>query len=523
MNFEFLKGLRGLESLYNNCSNAEKLAMTMPEQSMITSRKSAELLARFLYMTSHQEKMENLSFAEILSDPVVKRFINNREVIDAFHYIRKSGNHAAHSGNAECSESAIDVLQDLHYVTGEAALLLGLIKDYPAFSDDISAFPNAFFVDEKDIEKKAFDMFISYVEKYDAQLEREKYVELSADEMFRYSIEGNVDMHEYLEIRHKPRSTAMVEYLQSYLSTLLRLSIERAPEQAEKLGLIYPVVLDARIVVGDKLYSSHDPHSFLQAIYEELPNTESLMIDCICSGCLREYYNDDPEFASIGSINMIRKDAAWTGLGMWDHLESFKRRESFVYHYMSFLPDSGSIVAASINQGRSIHPSELYSAEINASPDLIVNCDCLGIFVESEKNISEYPEFVEAFKKLVRENVYDNQQHFCEEAWDPKSADYVSDCIISYVQIKADTIGEYGAFLNKLNQLAEPWKDQLKLFVDEIDLADSMCSMIGSAANILYNIKEMTLGQIVSVNGNLQIIGTVFKRDSKVLNAMCQL
>ena len=29
MNFEFLKDLRGLNYVYENCSNAEKLAMTM--------------------------------------------------------------------------------------------------------------------------------------------------------------------------------------------------------------------------------------------------------------------------------------------------------------------------------------------------------------------------------------------------------------------------------------------------------------------------------------------------------------
>ena len=32
MNFDFLEGLRGLGYVYENCNNAEKLAMTMPVQ-----------------------------------------------------------------------------------------------------------------------------------------------------------------------------------------------------------------------------------------------------------------------------------------------------------------------------------------------------------------------------------------------------------------------------------------------------------------------------------------------------------
>ena len=53
MNFDFLKGLRGLGYVYENCNNAQKLAMTMPVQSVFTARKSAELLAKFIYIAAN--------------------------------------------------------------------------------------------------------------------------------------------------------------------------------------------------------------------------------------------------------------------------------------------------------------------------------------------------------------------------------------------------------------------------------------------------------------------------------------
>ena len=55
MNFEFLKGLCGLGCVYKNCSNAEKLAVTMPVQSMFTARKSAEQLAKVNCLIMNRE------------------------------------------------------------------------------------------------------------------------------------------------------------------------------------------------------------------------------------------------------------------------------------------------------------------------------------------------------------------------------------------------------------------------------------------------------------------------------------
>ena len=508
MNFEFLKDLRGLSYLYENCSNAEKLAMTMPKQSVFTSRNSAESLAKFIYLAAHNQEMEDLSFVDLLSDPVVKRYVNSRDVMDAFHDIRKKGNRAVHTYSQERPEDAVAVLEDLHYVAGETACLLGLVKDYPAFNNDIKSFPNAVFIDVKDIKKIAQEMFFDYVEEYDAQEERAKYLEEKDYDSRRYAIEGVVDMHEYLEFTHRPRSLELIEYLQSYLLTLLNLSKERAPECPEDINSYRSVVLDAKIIIGDQVYSSKDALEFLQGIMVELPEADKFIIDLVCSGNLKELYHDDLEMPDA-RINMIMKDAAWTGSGMRDRLEAYKRRESFTYYYMSFLPNSGSFVAAAIDKGRSIQQDDLFDAKINLSPDMEVECDGLGIFYDSESVANEVPEFIEAYKQLVREYVYESNLPLCEEVWDPESGEYNPDCIIPYVQINAGTIGEYSAFINKLNHLAAPWKDRIELYTDDIDLDDYSYG----AHNVLYNMQEMTLAQIISQNGELQVVGSVMKRN----------
>ena len=90
MNFDFLKNTRELVYVYENCSNAEKLAMTMPVQSIFTARKSAELLAKLIYMAAHNQQMEEMTFADILADRVVRDFVHSRDIMDAFHFIRKN-------------------------------------------------------------------------------------------------------------------------------------------------------------------------------------------------------------------------------------------------------------------------------------------------------------------------------------------------------------------------------------------------------------------------------------------------
>ena len=69
----------------------------MPDNSMFTSRKSAESLAKLLYRIAHNEEAKQIDFCDILNDTVVRKYVNNPSVINAFHFIRKKGNEAVHT------------------------------------------------------------------------------------------------------------------------------------------------------------------------------------------------------------------------------------------------------------------------------------------------------------------------------------------------------------------------------------------------------------------------------------------
>ena len=457
MNFEFVKDIPYLEGVYENCSNAEKLAMTMPMQSVFTSRKGAELLAKFIYMAAHKQQMEKATFADILSDQTFKEFVNSRGVMNAFHYIRKQGNIAAHGDVGETVEDAIDVLEGLHYIVGETACDLRLIDDYPEFQRNIPKFVDVKFKedDEEKINNKALDMFFAYVSALDELNEDNQYLAPGEFDARKYSLEGNIEMHERLEFEEKPSNKELIDDIQWYFLSLLRLSEERSPERADEIDLYYPVVLDVKILIDGITYSSEDREQF-EACLEKLLDANGFIIDCTCQGVLREYFWDDEFKDGSGRPHMIRKDRAWTGAGMLDRLEMYKRRENFDYKLSIFYLDSGGFDYHKIHDGKDIDIPSTYSEEIlNKEFEKDWWSESLNLWVLFDPE--EHPEIVEALHNLVRNTLPESEASCCEEAWEEDEP-----CkICSNVQWDCKSLREVQDFLDKVNEIILPIKDEV--------------------------------------------------------------
>lgn len=195
----------------------------MPAQSMLAASKSAELIAKFVYMAAHDQETEGVDFADVLSDATVADFVDNRYLIDALRSVAEGGNGEA------TAENAVAVLRDLQYVSGETACMLGLIDDYPLFDNQIGAFPGTEFADEENADEKAREMFLEYSKEFDAWSVRDQYM---INEVFSYILDAKVEMHEYLKFDYKPKQAALIEYLQSYLLGMLRILIVRLQKKS---------------------------------------------------------------------------------------------------------------------------------------------------------------------------------------------------------------------------------------------------------------------------------------------------
>ena len=461
MNFEFLKNLRGLGDLYDNCNNAEKLARTMPAQSIFTSRNCAELLAKFIYMAACNRQMEQMTFSDILSDWTFKNFIGSRDVMEAFHFIRKQGNQAVHEESQnETVQNAIDVLQDLHYVTGESARMLGLVKKYPPFEKNIKKYPNAIYKNDDEINQEAVSMFLSYVEAFDAAQEREKYEKLADYDLFDYSLHGNADFHEYLECM-SPLRSCYVEEIQEYLLGLLSLVNDSCSEEPNQRST--QVVIEL-LVEGTEIFSTADTEQLIQAIEHKLPTAQSFIFDIYGSGKMRRFYSFEEEEDSslkdpITSYNLVRKDRVWDGAGLLDKMESIKRRSAFVYKFFAYYPDCDEMIFNKIDNGKDI---DIWQDATNAvvrktfSSSLWGHNLDLWVYLDTD----QHPDLLEQLHGIVREHIKKDELELCEDVWEEGEPE----CLCRNIEWDVCCLNDVQRFLNEISQVILPIKEEIETY-----------------------------------------------------------
>ncbi|MDD6143626.1 MAG: hypothetical protein PUD16_09065 [bacterium] len=393
MNFDFLKGLKGLDTVYKPCTDAEELVKSKPYLSLIAARKSAELLAKFVYMAAHASALDGLTFADILADYQVRNFINNRHVMDAFHYIRKNGNSAVHGNHEAEAETALAVLQNLHFVAGETAKDLDLISSYPDFDENIDEHPEASFTDDVQISEKAMQMFIEYVEQQKITKSLVTFDSRNPAHL-AYVVHGRVEMHEHIEFDHQPYYQSTLEYVQRYVQFLHRMALKREGVVDNSPGT-FKLVLS---LDGENAYTSHDGQDLLNVLYDRLPLAKCFAIDCYVYANLRSFYeNPDPN----AFTNAIDEEDLWQGRGMADHLEGLKRREKFVYKAVFRYPDDDTRTEfAFIRNGKSYDVEDLCKRDVLQIAD---GCEFYGngITMHAEFDYEAHQDLVHQLREAV--------------------------------------------------------------------------------------------------------------------------
>lgn len=447
MNFEFLKDLRGIGHIYKNCDNAEKLVMTMPELSVVASRMSAETLAKFIYLAAHSEEEQSMTFADILCDPVFRKFINNRNIMNAFHSIRKSGNRAVHGNEDETTEEAIDVLDDLHYAVGESARILGLIEDYPAFDSKIDAYPEARLADVRNIEAEAQKMFLEYVEKYNAQAERDHYYQNNIDNLlheFAYIasdiilVPGNVDLNEVLEFKSKPQHASSLKPIQAYFGFLgvraLRKLRGELYRELEGRDLEFSGVLT---IYGEEGYTTSDLVEFVYGIMHDLPSAEGFRI-------ATKYYG--PSVSPWFEANEKERKKEFSS-----EIAEIGKTEDLTYSIHEFLYNHGEGWTGKFENGEWVRLKERYTSDI-LDKDFGSDWWCWNLDLYVEFDFDKYPAIVEALHNCVRKHIPEDQLRYCEDSWNDGEVGHLCESIDWYPR-KLRVVQD---FLDELNQIIKP-------------------------------------------------------------------
>ena len=97
-NFDYLKDISELSTLYRYCEAAERNQYADPDVSALNARRALEWIARAILRMKNVEIPERTSLFEIVTSPTFTEFVNDDRLMMAVHYIRKLGNVGANIG-----------------------------------------------------------------------------------------------------------------------------------------------------------------------------------------------------------------------------------------------------------------------------------------------------------------------------------------------------------------------------------------------------------------------------------------
>ena len=133
MNFSYLEHQTEFSALYTACREAEEFALTKPDISATSARKAMEFIVKYIYMGFEPYPAYGCTVYDMICDPRFQNQFADPEMLNCIDYIRRTGNAAVHKGSL-MAEDSMRVLENLHFLTGEFAVGIGLIDDY-AFSN----------------------------------------------------------------------------------------------------------------------------------------------------------------------------------------------------------------------------------------------------------------------------------------------------------------------------------------------------------------------------------------------------
>lgn len=138
-NFDIIKDVSGLVTLYRYCATAEEFQVANPVISAQNARLALESIVKTIYKLKSWHIGERTSLLTLTTDERFKEFIDSPDLMKRIHYVRKIGNNAAHiggdAGYVGRKESFFAVL-NLYYIIGSVLLAWKLIDELPDFNKD---------------------------------------------------------------------------------------------------------------------------------------------------------------------------------------------------------------------------------------------------------------------------------------------------------------------------------------------------------------------------------------------------
>lgn len=447
MNFEFIKDLQYLHNMYDCCTNAELLVNSMPDNSLISSRKSAEAFARLIYERVHHEKSYSMNFINILKDRALEKYINNADVMNAFNRIRKKGNDTAHTLVKRTIDEAMSVLKDLHFICGTIAKKLNLIKDYPPFNSNIKTTQNVIPMKIEDIDEASRRMLEEYIREY---IREESKLDYRMNELKEWInpiqfIPSYMCIHEFLSFDHKPVQQSTMSQIQNHFLTLM-LAAKKSEESDYFSGISLSLQMKLSIE-GSKTYTTTQLSDVLYGIRYDLPNAERFSIESTYEGGNPSFV-EDPQTAL---------EHLWL-------FEEIGERESFTYIDYEFHANSNGYSMSVYKDGKRINPEILSTTDI-------LDKQYESNWIGNEENVViqydflNYPNVLKALKEVVYRYLPEKEQVEFERRIEENDPDlFEISAAFDYMPLYFDCkkLGQMQKFFDEINAVIVPVMDQCK-------------------------------------------------------------
>ena len=98
-NFDIIKDIDGLRTIYRYCATAEDFQVANPMVSATQARLALETMVKTVYRLKGWQIGERASLLSLTTDERLTAFIDSEDLMKRIHYVRKIGNNAAHASD----------------------------------------------------------------------------------------------------------------------------------------------------------------------------------------------------------------------------------------------------------------------------------------------------------------------------------------------------------------------------------------------------------------------------------------
>ncbi len=136
-NFDIIKNINGLGTVYKYCATAENFQATDPMVSAMNARLALETMVKTIYRLKGWQMGERASLLSLTTDERFEEFIDSADLMKRIHYVRKIGNNAAHASDFVGRRESFFAVLNLYYIIGSVALAWQLIESLPDFDKSL--------------------------------------------------------------------------------------------------------------------------------------------------------------------------------------------------------------------------------------------------------------------------------------------------------------------------------------------------------------------------------------------------